>query len=36
MKADPSAPNDLFINPMYKHYVSQYQGDIISQSIKIE
>ena len=34
MKADPSAPNDLFINPMYKHYVSQYQGDIISQSIK--
>ena len=34
MKADPSAPNDLFINPMYKHYVAQYQGDIISQSIK--
>ncbi|MDY7063355.1 MAG: S8 family peptidase [Sarcina ventriculi] len=34
MKADPSAPNDLFINPMYKHYAAQYQGDIISQSIK--
>lgn len=35
MKADPSAPNDLFINTAYKHYMAQYQGNILEQSLKI-
>ena len=35
MKADPTAPNDLFINTAYKHYIAQYQGNISEQSNKI-
>lgn len=35
MKADPTAPTDLFINTAYKHYIAQYQGDILAQSTKI-
>lgn len=34
LKADPSAPKDLFINPTYKHYIAQYEGNIIEQSLK--
>ena len=35
MKADPTAPNDLFINTAYKHYIAQYQSNILEQALKI-
>ncbi len=35
MIADPKAPNDLFLNNLYKHYIAQYEGDIISEVSKL-
>lgn len=35
MRADPTAPNDLFINTAYNHYIAQYHGNIIDQVVQI-